>query len=85
MSTNPRPRVYEPVEVYRTADGKDHPTPAKARDHAADCCREVLDKALAGLDPARFTRNDRFTVIMALIPDAETGKALADALRRQFP
>jgi hypothetical protein len=77
--------MFTPVEVYRTRDGKTHATPDKAREHIADQCRERLAALLAALPPERFTRNDVFRIVMALIPDAESGKRLADSLAGVFP
>lgn len=77
---------YKRVEVYQTADGKQHATPQEAEEHAADCCREILDARLWAVvkDKGRFSRNDMYQIIMALVPDGATGRELAGELGKVF-
>lgn len=77
--------AYERVEVYQTADGKQHPTPKKAEEHVADQCREILDERIKHMLPkGHLTSTDRYRVIMQLIPDAAAARVLAGELGKVF-
>lgn len=71
------------LTVFETADGKRFDDEDKAREHVADLCREALDKRLkAATKPGKFSANDIFQIVMALVPDALAGAELADELTR---
>ena len=70
-------------EVYETSDGKRHDSEALAHEHVADNVRQYLDGRLATLqDSGKLSANDRYRVVMALIPDAKAAESLHKALAR---
>lgn len=64
-------------EVFQTADGKFFDDASKAQEHVADNVREIIDARFADLMRAgKLTANDRYTIVMALIPDAKAATSL---------
>jgi hypothetical protein len=71
------------LTVYETCDGKRHDDERKAHEHVADAVRSVLDARLQPLqDEGRLSANDRYRVVMAIIPDAAAAAQLHAALAR---
>lgn len=72
-------------EVFETSDGKRFDNEAKALEHIADAAREILDARLAPLMAAgKLSANDRYRVVLAIIPDANAAKALWMQLARMM-
>lgn len=71
------------VTVFETQDGARFDDEAKALEHVADVCRQALDMRLAQLmTDGRLTANDRYRIVMAIVPDAVAAESLATELGR---
>jgi len=70
-------------EIYETSDGKRFDDRHKAVEHVADAVREALDAKLQPLqDSGKLSASERYSIVMAIIPDADAAKALHTHLAR---
>lgn len=69
--------------VYRTSDGKNFDDDGKALEYVADKIREVIAARLDPLTKAgKFSANDVYRIVMAIVPDAEVAKSLHAQIAR---
>jgi hypothetical protein len=71
----------EQVTCYRAPDGRVFSDEAGGLEYVADKAREVLSLRLQPLVTAgKLSANDKFTIVMALIPTGHSAHALAQLL-----
>lgn len=76
-------RVSEPVEVYRTADGKHHPTEEKALEHVLDKIREEVERSFLPLiEKGKRSQSEIFETVMTLLPDIIALQKLDSLLKK---
>jgi hypothetical protein len=80
---NEKVPTHRKIEVFETADGARFDDKAKAIEHVAEQCREVIDASLAQLN-GRLGRSEIYRIVMCLIPDATAAKELVDNLSSKF-
>ena len=64
----------QPIEVYKTSDGRYFEDKRKAEEHRMNIIGELLDNFLPNDDRGNITTSDRYSILVKQLNDPELAK-----------
>ncbi len=75
----------EPVEMYKTADGKIHESEKKAQEHIESQVQEYIEKLIQQADTKHIlSQSNIYGIVLKIVPDFKTALAIKNKLNSIF-